>query len=214
MYGTAELTDGLISAAASGSKSDVAHLAKAMSPQVRLMVGARLSATLAQFHAVEDIAQQVMVGVTSGLGGLRNQTVAGLKAYTSRIVANKVADFLRRKPSPGTGKPFVRSLDSTVVGYSEAGPLWQFLSGTETSLLSAADRKDRMHAVTAALERLKPEYREVITLAFFDQLATAEIAERLGISRPAATMLLIRSIKALRRNVTGSSQAGGGSDGP
>lgn len=84
------------------------------------------------------------------------------------------------------------------------------LSASGTSPLSAADRFDCLQNVLGELGQLNERHREIITLAFFDQLATGEIADRLGISRPAASMLLIRAIKALRRRVTGSSQLGDG----
>lgn len=51
------------------------------------------------------------------------------------------------------------------------------------------------------LGNLKPEHREAITLAFFDQMTTREIAERMGMSRPAASMLLLRAVTALRHRM-------------
>jgi DNA-directed RNA polymerase specialized sigma24 family protein len=93
------------------------------------------------------------------------------------------------------------SLDSTLAEYSSAGPLWQFLSLSGPSPASAAARAEQCSLVFTELGRLKPEHREVITYAFFDQLATAEIADRLNISRPAASMLLIRALESLRRRL-------------
>ncbi len=51
---------------------------------------------------------------------------------------------------------------------------------------------------------LKAEYREAITLAFFDQMTTRDIAQRMELSRPAASMLLLRAVKALRRSMSGA----------
>ena len=73
----------------------------ALAPQARLMVAGRLCATPAQMHAVEDLAQNALGGLTESLGRLENCTVGGLKAYFSQIVANKVADYLRRRPTGG-----------------------------------------------------------------------------------------------------------------
>lgn len=143
----------------------------------------------------------------SSLQRLERRTVGGLKAYFSGIVAHKVADFLRQQPAAKAGgKPV--SLDSTVAGFSEPGPLWQFLSASGTSPSSAADRADQVLRLMTELGKLKPEHREVITLAFFDQLPTGEIASQLSLTRPAASMLLVRAVKSLRRNMTGSSELG------
>ena len=51
---------------------------------------------------------------------------------------------------------------------------------------------------------LKSEYREAITLAFFDQMTTHDIGERMELSRPAASMLLLRAVNALRRSMRGA----------
>ena len=51
---------------------------------------------------------------------------------------------------------------------------------------------------------LKSAYREAITLAFFDQMTTRDIAERMELSRPAASMLLLRAGNALRRSMRGA----------
>jgi RNA polymerase sigma factor (sigma-70 family) len=98
------------------------------------------------------------------------------------------------------------SLDSTVGVFSNAGPLWQFLSVSGTSPHSAVERAELAAQLIAELGRLKPQHREVITLAFFDQLPVSEIAAQMGVSRPAASMLLIRAVQTLRRHMTGSSR--------
>jgi hypothetical protein len=100
----------------------------------------------------------------------------------------------------------VVSLDTTVADFSEVGPLWKFLSISGRSPLSGAGLTDQVSLVLSELGRLKDEHREVITLTLFDQLTTAEVAERLGISRRAASMLFLRAIRSLRRRVTGSSR--------
>ena len=56
------------------------------------------------------------------------------------------------------------------------------------------------------LAHLREEYRGAITMAFFDQLSTAQIAEQMGTTRQAASMLLLRAVKALRKRLTGTSR--------
>jgi RNA polymerase sigma factor (sigma-70 family) len=205
MLGAVELTDDQVRRAAEGSQDDLGHLLSTLEPQVRLMAVARLSPTPAQVQVVDDITQQVMIALTTGLCRLKHATVAGIKPFLSGIVAHKVADFLR---GHGEGKIVMGggSLDSTVGAFSNAGPLWQFLSVSGTSPHSAAERAELAARLIAELGRLKPQHREVITLAFFDQLPVSEIAIQMDISRPAVSMLLIRAVQTLRRNMTGSSK--------
>jgi RNA polymerase sigma factor (sigma-70 family) len=173
------------------------------------MVGARFSTHPGCFDAVEEIAQAVMIAIADALPRLENRTVSSLRSLVSVIVSRRVVDFLRQKKRANlAGRP-VASLDTAVMDVSDVGPLWKFLSVSGPSPLSAARQADQISLVMLELGQLRDEHREVITLALFDQLTTAQIAERLEISRRAASMLLLRAIKSLRRRVTGSSQVGG-----
>jgi RNA polymerase sigma factor (sigma-70 family) len=212
MVGAAEISDDQVAAAAAGASGEVDQVLRALEPQLRLMVTARLCATPAQYHAVEEIVHLVLVGLSTGIARLEHRTVAGLKAFASGIVSRKVSDFLKRRGEGDLVGPALPSLDSSVTGLSGTSPLWQLLSASGPSPASAADLADQMVRLFEGLGRLKAEHREVITLAFFDQLPTREIAVRMGITRPAASMLVIRAIKALRRHLTGSSELGGEDD--
>lgn len=60
----------------------------------------------------------------------------------------------------------------------------------------------------SALAGMEPREREAITVAFFDHLGVAGVAEQMGISCGAASMFLMRVMRRLRRAVTGSSRLG------
>lgn len=207
MRALSEMNDQIVVEAVGGSNEGLSRLSEALMPHVRGMIVARLAPTPSQMHAVDEIAQHVMMGLTSGIGRLEIRTIAGLKGFVSGIVRRQVSLFLAGRGGDTPG-PKRASLDSTVGGCSQMGPLWQFLSSDGTSPLSAVARADQYARLIQELGRIKPEHREVITLAFFDQLPTGEVAKVLGISRPAASMLLIRAIKSLRRSMTGSSELG------
>jgi DNA-directed RNA polymerase specialized sigma24 family protein len=125
MLGAATIDDECVNKAAGGDRADLSLVMEALQPQVRLMVLARLCPTPAQLDAVDEIVQEVLLGVTSGLSQIKHRTVDGLRAFVSGIVARQVAAFLKKR---GTGRelaPACRSLDSTVGSSSNAGPLRQ-----------------------------------------------------------------------------------------
>jgi RNA polymerase sigma factor (sigma-70 family) len=206
MFGVATIDDGLVERATGGSYEDLSRLAGLLQPQIRMMVVARLSPTPAQLDLVDDIVQEIAMGLVGNIANLRTPTVDGLRAFLSGIAANQVAQHLRelghQKPQ---GRP-VRSLDSTFAGGSDAGPLWEFLSFSGTSPISAADRADRTARLLSELGKLEDDDREVITLAFFDQLTPGEIGRRIGLTRNAASMLLLRAVRTLRHRVTTGTQ--------
>ena len=209
MFGAEGLTDEVVRRAAEGERADVERVTEALLPQVRAMVVARLSANPGRLDTVEEIGQAVMIAVADALPRLENRTVGGLRSLASVVAGRRVADFLRAKKRAELGGRPVASLDTTVADVSDVGPLWRFLSADGPTPLSAARQAEQVSFVLAELGRLKDEYREVITLALFDQLSTMEIGSRLGISRRAASMLLLRAIRTLRQQVITMSQTGG-----
>ena len=65
---------------------------------------------------------------------------------------------------------------------------------TPSMILSQKEDLDKLEK---ALDKLKPEYREVIVLAKIDELSYAEIADRLGKSINAVGHLISRAMIAL-----------------
>ena len=200
------ISDELVAAAAQGQSEALERTLEGLAPQVRIMVNARLNPTLAQTQLAEDLVQESLSSISKAISTLQRQTAGGLRAFASTIVSRRVADALRDPERLGR-RAGDRSLDSHAnIDFSGAAPLWAMLSASGASPVTQADHADLIPRVMSAMTSLKPEHREAITMAFFDQLDTRDLAERMNISRPAASMLLIRAVKALRRQLTGSSQ--------
>jgi RNA polymerase sigma factor (sigma-70 family) len=208
MIGVAELTDAVIGAAVAGASAARAEVFGVLEPRIRLMVAARLSPAPEQFPAIDDITQEVMMALTQELSRLRHLTMDGLNAFVSGIVTRQVALSIRRQGFGKDAGGHAVSLDSTIAAMSGGGLLWQFLSASGTSPRTAVERAEQARLLMAALGRVKPEHREIITLVFFDELTVAEAAQQMGVSRAAAAMLLLRAVRALRRLMTGTSTLG------
>ena len=201
MFGAERLSDEQVKAAVTGDQTTLEEVVAALDPQVRLMVAARLSPTPAQFDAVDDLAQDALLELTQAIRRLRNTTVAGLRGFVSVIASRRVFAYLRQQ-GKSTGSPAFRSLDSTVRSFSQVAPLWAFLSGSSPSPSFIAMRGEHVAILLAELGKLEERQRQVITLAVFDQLGPTEIGMRMGMSPNAASHLLVRSVRKLRRNVS------------
>lgn len=164
------------------------------------MVLIRLAPSPSQMHVVEDLTQQSLIAVAEGLSRLRNITLDGFRAFASRIVANKVADFLRTARTSNGARH--ASLESSIGGLSSVVMLKDLLPASGLSVGTVAARTELIDRILAELNDMNPRNREVITLAFFDQLTVSQIAERIEVSRAAASMLLVRSVKMLRNRIT------------
>jgi len=199
------MTDSAVVAAAGGSSEALSLLAAAVLPRVRFMVAARLSPTPAQWDAVEEITQSTMLALTQGVDRLNCRTSAGLNAWLSGVVSHKVADYLAQRGStpPPPAQPAAGVL---AADFQSVASVWQTITGRVPTPSSIAQRAEQIESLMSELGRLKDDYREVITYAFFDQLTTARIAERMGRTRPAVSMLLIRAVKELRRRMMGEAE--------
>lgn len=193
------MTDEQVQAAVGGCTLARDGVLRALARRIPAMVSVRLNPSAAHHHVVEDLSQEVLLSVSEGLPRMREPTAIALKSLTSVITARRVADYLRSHK--GGGQPATHSLDSTFHGATTSLFMRDLIPATSLTPRSAAVRAEGVRQTLAELSRLKDEYRDVITLAFFDQLPMAQVADRLSLSRSAATMLLMRAIKTLRESV-------------
>lgn len=199
------ISDVEVAAAVQGDAEARNRLLGLLGPQVRAMVAIRLAPRPAQWHTAEDLAQQAMTDLIEAIGRLKQPVAACLRRTASTIVERRVADLLR---DAGPQRPAAEaSLDATIpMDGSTLRPLITLLASTGVTPQSAAARSESIGRLLAELGKMRPVYRHVITLAFFDQMSTVEISEYLGLSREAGSMLLLRAMRTLRRNLTGDSQ--------
>lgn len=202
------MTDSLVAAAAAGAPDALSRVAGALLPRVRFMVAARLAPSPAQLDAAEEITQSAMLSLAQGVGRLTYRTVPGLNGWMSRIVSNKVADYLAHRgstPPPPAQPDTAATLASD---FQSVAGVWHTMTGAVRTPSSIAQRAEQVTSLMSELGQLKDDYREVITYAFFDQLTTAVIAERMGRTRPAVSMLLLRAVKELRKRMMSVATSG------
>ena len=107
-----------------------------------------------------------------------------LRAYLFRIAANVATDMLRRK-----------SLQARVAASEEDAPA-PMVGATQEQALSA---RQQLRLVQEALNELPPRCREAFLLRRQDELATIQIAERLGVSDRMIRLYLARAIEHVQQ---------------
>ena len=144
-----------------------------------------------------DLVQQTMLEAHRDFDRFQGGSEGQLLAWLRKILLHNVADFVRHYR--GTAKRQVRrevpfgnpAASGPLVGAPEpaapgATPSQEFL------------RRDNELRLVDALEKLPPDYQEVILLRNLQRLPFSEIAEQMGRSRPAVQMLWKRAIDKLR----------------
>jgi len=137
----------------------------------------------------EDLAQETFVKVFTRLASYD----AGYKfaSWILKIAHNTTIDHLRQ------ARPRTASLDSADDS-TEAGPY----DSTTPSPLALVERKELADVLDTAIDRLRPEYRQVVILRYQEELSYEEIAGTLALPLGTVKSYLHRARSELAETVT------------
>ena len=125
---------------------------------------------------VNEIITQVIEKVTRG--EFRGESSIGTFIYT--ITSRRIVDFIRQKTRVLRGGP-------------EPAPL--------PDPIEDAEAQERARMVAGAIQQLKPKFKEVLNLYYYQELSRDEVAARLGISPRRVSERLNYAQKLLRKLV-------------
>ena len=135
----------------------------------------------------EDLAQEVFIKAFRHLE--RFDRRRKLSSWLFKIAHNTTIDRLRRN------RPEIVPLEASTGDGEET---WEVLPAPEEQAPDRlVERSETAAAVDAALERLRPQYREVLVLRFQHGLAYQEIADVLGLAMGTVKIHLHRARKQL-----------------
>jgi RNA polymerase sigma-70 factor (ECF subfamily) len=125
----------------------------------------------------EDVLQEALAGAYRGLGRFEGRS--SVKTWLTRILVTQAAKWRRDRRRMGEVIPHAAPHEEPVVR-------------------GASEGVDHRIDLQAALQKLSPEHREVLTLREFDGLAYEEIAEVLGVPRGTVESRLHRARAELK----------------
>jgi RNA polymerase sigma-70 factor (ECF subfamily) len=136
-----------------------------------------------QVHAKagsSDIVQECLLRAFKNHGQFRGKSEAEWRAWLVAIVRNRAID-------EGVPPKPLRSLDS-----------FRELADDSSGPAAKASRREQAARLIGALERLPPDYQEVLRLRNFESLRFAQVAAQMGRSEEAARQLWVRALEKLR----------------
>jgi RNA polymerase sigma-70 factor (ECF subfamily) len=161
-------------------------------PRLLAMVERRVGRKLAARIDPEGIVQEAFIRARSRWPAL-DPKPADLEAWVYRQVLDRLIEVLRAALGPQ------RDLGRDVPWPDgSAAPLAERLVDSRTGPTTALSRAERAEVVRAALERLDPMDREILSLHYFDGLSFAQVGLILGLSQNAATKRGLRAMVELR----------------
>jgi RNA polymerase sigma-70 factor (ECF subfamily) len=164
----------------------------------RLQIDPRLRAKLDP----SDVVQQTLLNAWRCLDQLRGKSKGELAAWLRRILANNLAQELRRFTRPGHNIRLEQSLQGALEKSSLC--LEKILGDKQPSPVQEAERTEWSLRVAAALAELPDDQRTAIEMRYFDVLALADISRYMNRTEKSVAGLLRRGIERLRERLAES----------
>ena len=196
MCALSQKTQELIVLAKDGDNSAQDRLYRVYGERVRRIVRLRMGSKLRSKLESMDLVQDVLMCALRDLGDFTYRSEGDFLRWLSAIAENRLRDNLDKlhadKRDIRKEVPLDNYKPTTAGGF--VGTLGPIKATTPSIIMS---RKEDLNKLEKAIDKLKPEYREVIVLAKIEELPYNQIGDRLGKSTGAVKMLVSRAIVAL-----------------
>jgi len=161
-----------------GDKDAYRLVVRALGPSVRSFLASRLN----DFHAIEDLSQEVFISAYKSLDKFSGQ--GSFQSWLLSISRNKAADHLRRQYSQKNLK----------AAYEVE--IQNLLSKNDDTLQQVTG--ERINKLQSCIQKLPEEARTLILKRYFNNETVISLAERLESSENAISSRLFRLKKKLR----------------
>jgi len=191
----AEKTQELVARAKKGDSSALEHLCGVYGERVRRLIRLRMGAELRSQLDSMDLVQDTLVAAVQGLDGFNYRNEGDFLRWLASITENRIRDHVDRMHAAKRDvRRQVRMDTSDGRTGRHAAPVPPLATTTPSRVLSRNEDLDRLER---AIDRLKPEYRNVLLLAKIEGLPHKEVADRLERTPAAVAKRLARAIVAL-----------------
>jgi RNA polymerase sigma-70 factor, ECF subfamily len=149
-----------------------------------------------------DLAQEVLVKAIQGLPQFRGTTEAELLNWLRAILAHEFQNVCRRFVfNQGRNPALERSIEESLTRSSVR--LGAFLEAAQASPSEAAQTREALFDLAAALETLPPDDYEMVIAHEIEGESYRAIAERLGVAAATVLNRVTKALKELRVRLAG-----------
>lgn len=163
---------------------------------LRLLAQLQLDQQLLGKVDLSGVVQQTMLEAYQALPRYERQDTDHLAAWLRRILANNLADEIRKLKTGKRDLSRERSLEAELQRSSNRLQAW--LDDGQSSPSRHAQRQEQALQLSAALAKLPDAQREALVLRHFRDRSLAQIAQDLGRSHAAVAGLIKRGLQQLR----------------
>ena len=189
-------TQRLVTLAQNGDELALERLCKVYGERVRRIIRLRMGSELRSKLESMDLVQDAFIAALRSLESFTYQNEGDFLRWLSTIAENRLRDNLKKLHADKRDIRKEMSLNndrqSTQDSFvRQVGPV----DSTTPSLIMS--KREDLDGLEKALDKLKPEHKEVIVLTKIEGLSSKELSNRLGKAPGAVRMLLSRAMIAL-----------------
>ncbi|MHC4369015.1 MAG: sigma-70 family RNA polymerase sigma factor [Planctomycetota bacterium] len=189
-------TQQLVGLAKQGDRSALDQLCEVYGQRVLRIMRLRMGSELRSKLESMDLVQDVLMCALRDLGDFTYTNKGDFLRWLGKMAENRIRDNLDKFHA---GKRDIHKetplYDDASGSRDDRARVPEPARNTTPSLVLS--RREELDKLEKAIDKLKPEYREVIVWAKIDGLSYKEIGDRLGKSADAAGHLLLRAMVAL-----------------
>jgi RNA polymerase sigma-70 factor (ECF subfamily) len=166
---------------------------------IRRMIDQRMDRVVQRRVDASDIVQDVMIEANRRLGDYLANPTMPFQLWLRHMARDRLIDAHRRH-RVAANRSLDREVSLTVAAgqdHSQADLIGQ-LADRELTPAAAATWHELERRFATAVEQLDEDDRKIVLLRHFEHLSTAEAADVLGLSKPAAGMRYLRAMRRLR----------------
>ncbi len=187
-----------LAAARAGSREALGNVLQTFRAYLLLVADRELDPELRAKGGASDLVQETFLEAQRDFAQFQGLSVEALRAWLRRLLLNNVANFTRdfrqrAKREVGRELPLEGGGSSNERGAGLAADI--------PSPSGQAVAHEQAEALARAIERLPPDYRQVLALRHEQQLAFEEIGELMQRTANAARMLWLRAVERLKKEM-------------
>lgn len=192
-----EATSNLLGRASAGSSGATQELLQMYRVRLQRMVSSRLDSRLSGRLDASDVVQDVLLSASAKLSVYAKEQAVPFYVWLRQIALDQLAEVYRRHVRVEKRSVTRETANVLPVSDDSVDLLTAHLTSKGPTPSEDVQRRERRGRTRDALEKLKPEDRELLLMRYVEHMSMAEIGAQLSLSLTATKSRHLRALEKM-----------------